>query len=247
MLQLIAESTNRLAFTPSEADSVTLTALVGSEDVDFGTPVQEGLDWVVIVAVADVPAIGSTGTLYWTITKGTQARTVPEAFEVVAYPAIITERNVTDALGAQGVSNAPVLSLVVEATNADVIEELGGFTYPPTDETRPLFADGPTAYPWEMAEITALTTLAGHPVDYTAIRNRRGHIKWLQLTEDVTETLLVTGKWGWATVPDDIRLAALSAAVVRYQRHAFTVDADRIGNLGSLPRQTIEVLHRYRG
>jgi hypothetical protein len=249
MLQLIAASTNRLALAPTgEPDNVTLEAAdADGTALAFGTAAQDGAEWAVDVQSDDVPAIGTTGALTWTITKGTQKRTITENFEVVAFPAIITERAVESSLQGGAAGNPAVLALVVAATNADVADELGGFTYPAVTESRHVFVDGPTAYPHELLAVDAIATLSGTPVGCTAIQgSTRPHIRWLEFEDHITRTLSVTGRWGWDQVPDDIRLAALSAAVTRYQRHAFTVDADRIGNLGSLPRQTLEVLARYK-
>ena len=234
---LIADSTNRLAFTPTAADSVTLAATVDGEVVDFGTPTESDGVWNVTIASGDVPAPYSDVVLTWTITSGTQERSVTERYDVVTdYPtttppialAVWKERlGITDTR-----DDETLWRTLVKA--AAFVSRFVTVTFPKTTEVRHVWVDGGRVFAPELVTATAVAELDG--TAHTFIEEPYGAHVNLILHDCATGTLAITGTWGYDRPPDDYIAAVEELATIHYRRAKLGDERDYIGGLDTMPR-----------
>lgn len=131
-----------------------------------------------------------------------------------------------------------------------------------TTESRYVLVDGPTIYADELVSVTSITDSCGSALSYTSIPGKRSgdFIRWVKVdawpwsweTGDMHDYVYITGTWGYASTPEDIKQAALETAAVWYKRMkgGGEVDNSFIGNLDAIPktaRQLLDMRWKPRG
>ena len=245
---LIADSTNRLAFTPTAADSVTLAATVDGEIVDFGTPTETDGVWSVTIASGDVPAIDSAVDVVWTITSGTQVRAIPERYWVDDAHRLVSVGELAAYLDAQQAGTYDRQALIdtlsqVEALVRDYTHR--PLNVPPVTETKTVFVDGVSVWLPERVDVTAITDLEGVSLGTFLQSTDR-----ILLHTPYVGDALVTGTFGTYTTPEWARRAILAAAkkFILGGYAVQTMDGEFTRNIpiDDLPNDTKRLLDRYR-
>ncbi len=249
-MYLIANSGGRVAFTLSETPDtadITITDEAGDPVTVAATATIDGATVTRDIAADEVGAFGSTWRIACEWTAGGQTRTDVEYADIVEddppLPWPVNFSTVRARLDIDTRDDAMLADLLSEATVAchDIVPVTLGLVA----ETRTLWADGASIFPFECVDATAVTDLDGNPLTFI-VEPGAEHIGRIILSEPLTGSVFVSGTWGWASTPAQYRRAVLRAVVAWYRRETAGDARDGIGSLDGLPRESRSLLDAMR-